>query len=190
MVYHTRGKIYKKLYNTNQTCNEIGYAQVKSLRPIKIRKHSSYGYSCVPTRLGKNKRSIKSSDHVISSPITLESSRIFPDGHLLIMDIKENHISTISAYEKNNTDCISKLSQMENESKIEWLSRISKYHPFLKIKIPGDNSEFYPSFHLKAIRVFKEHRDDTIGCVQLFNMDSPLSITFYHPSQITIRVIQ
>jgi hypothetical protein len=179
MVYETRNKTKKNSHKANNV-------KEKLLNVIKVRRHCSYGYSAVPTRLGK----FRKSNNIISSPITLKYSRIFPDGHLLIMDIKENNISTQSISTQNNIDHNSDVHQIQGETKIEWLSRISKYQPILEIKITGDNSDFYPFFHLKAIRVFKEYSDDVTGCVQLFNADTPLSITFYHPDEITIRVIQ
>jgi len=177
MVYETRDRTKK---TTHKTTHKTTDEKTQSLNTIKVRRHCLYGYSAIPTRLGK----IKKCNDILLSPITRGYPRIFPDGHLLIMNIKENNISNKSMSPKNN------LFQMQNETKIEWLSRISKYHPFLEIKISSDDSDFYPSFHLKAICVFKEYSDDTMGCVQLFNMDIPLSITFYHPEQITIRVIQ
>ena len=140
------------------------------IRSIKVRKHKSYGYSAIPTRIGKNAKHI---DNNQSSPIIDKYKRIFPDGHLGIMDIKENNPLQASEY----------------KNKIEWLVRISKYHPTLEIKISGDNNDFFPSFQLKAVRVFKEYSDDTMGCVQLFNNDKPLSVTFYHPDQLLITVI-
>lgn len=147
---------------------------------IKIRRHTSYGYCSVPTR--KVKISKKLNDK-ISSPITEKYPRIFPDGHLEVMNIKENN----DQYEQSTPQ--KPLLRNVNESKIEWLARISKNHPTLEIKITGDNNDFFPSFQLKAIRVFKEYPDDIMGCIQLFNNQKPLSVTFYSPEQLMIKLI-
>lgn len=150
------------------------------IRPIKVRKHKSYGYSAIPTRIGKTAKHVENNQ---SSPIIDKYKRIFPDGHLGIMDIKENNPLQAQVTKTEY------LLRSQNESIIEWLVRISKYHPTLEIKINGDNNDFFPSFQLKAVRVFKEYSDDTIGCVQLFNNEKPLSVTFYHPDQLLITVI-
>jgi len=165
------------MVSTRKTYQKIKIMNID--RPIKFRKHQLYGYCAVPTRIGE----IQKHFHNHRSPITQKYQRIFPDGHLGVMDIKENNPRPIQSTTTEH------LLRTDNESTIEWLARISKYHPTLEIKITGDDNDFFPSFQLKAVRVFKEYADDIMGCVQLFNNEKPLSVTFYSPSQVIIRVV-